>query len=103
MTERRRSQRLKIGNDVVINGSVFAEGLDLNEDGMYIYVGRSFAPESIIDLGFNLGGETVNVPAKVLHTQPGIGFGVNFFEFPDEVRDRIRAYVNGKAREAEEA
>jgi hypothetical protein len=90
--ERRKKIRLRIDKHVVINGSIAAEGLDLSEDGMYIYASHHFLVDSIVDLGFNLGGETVNVSAKIQHSQPGIGFGVNFFDFPEEDRQKIEAY-----------
>jgi Tfp pilus assembly protein PilZ len=95
--ERRKKIRLRIDKDVRINGSVVAEGLDLSEGGMYVYVSHNFVVGSIVDLGFSLGNEYINVSAKVLHSQPGIGFGVNFFDFPEEIKQKIESYVAGLA------
>lgn len=97
--DRRKTPRLRIGKDVVVNGSVTAEGLDISQDGMYVYVSHPFLVDSIIDLGFDLDEERIRVSAKVLHSQPGIGFGVNFFDFPSEIKKKIAGYV---ARMAEE-
>jgi hypothetical protein len=91
--ERRKSIRLRIDKDVRLNSSVVAEALDLSEDGMYVYVSHNFVVGSIVDLGFSLGREYINVTAKVLHSQPGIGFGVNFSDFPEEVKQKIELYV----------
>lgn len=95
-SDNRKSCRVRIGEEVIINRSVRAEGLDISEDGMYVYTKRAYVENSIIDLWLDIDGEKIEISAKVLHSQPGIGFGVSFFDFQPEIREKIRTYANQK-------
>jgi hypothetical protein len=94
--DNRKTYRIKIEEDVIINRSVRAEGLDISEDGIYVYTNRTFLTDTIIDLWFNIDGEKVEISAKVRQSQPGIGFGACFYDFQTETREKIRNYVNQK-------
>jgi hypothetical protein len=89
-----RKKRVLIEEDVLINRTIRAEGLDLSEDGMYIYTQTYFLPDSIINVSFNIGGELVEVSAKIQHAQPGVGLGVKFFELPKDTLRKIREYLS---------
>ncbi|MGD2080269.1 MAG: PilZ domain-containing protein [Nitrospirota bacterium] len=93
MTEDQRKKRLHINTDVFINRVYHAEGLDLSSDGMYLYTRHPYVEGSIIDLSFKLGDIEIHGPAKVIHTQPGIGFGVHFTDLKEEDAEKIRDYV----------
>jgi hypothetical protein len=91
----RRKKRVPIKKEVTVARTFRAEGLDLSEDGMYIYSRNRFIPGSILDVSFSLDGlRPISVQAKVLHSQPGVGFGVTFFGLPEEVSGEIRQYVS---------
>jgi hypothetical protein len=76
-----------------------AEGLDLSEDGMYVYSRHKYLPNSVIELSLSINGETTTLSARVTHVQPGVGFGVNFPDIPDEVvglfREVLREALEG--------
>jgi hypothetical protein len=100
-SDNRKSYRLKIEEDVIINRSVRAEGLDISEDGIYVYTNRTFLKDAIIDLWFNLDGEKVEICAKIRQSQPGIGFGACFCDFETETKEKIRNFVNQRINNEE--
>lgn len=93
MAKDNRKRRLHINTEVYINRVYHAEGLDISADGMYLYTRQPYVKGSIIDLSFKLGDDEIHGPAKVVHSQPGIGFGVNFTDLREEDAEKIRDYV----------
>jgi hypothetical protein len=91
---KKRKKRIKIEKEVIINRVVKAEGLDLSEDGMYIYTRSSFLPNSIVEVGFSLENEPISVMAEVQHVENGIGIGVKFVELSEDVSGMIKRYVS---------
>lgn len=84
---------MAIAKDVIINGIIRAEGLDLSETGMYIYTRANFISSSILDIHFTLDGEPFNISAVVQHSQPGIGIGVEFRGLDGKILDKIKEYI----------
>ncbi len=89
-----RKKRSHISTDVSIIRTINAEGLDLSEDGMYIYTRHQFVVGSIIEVTFSLEGTKIDVTAKVVHSQPGIGIGVKFTDLHEDVADKIKSYLS---------
>jgi|GEM_PF-809055 len=89
-----RKKRVHLSADVYINRTVRAEGLDLSEDGMYLYTRHQYLEGVIVEVSFKLNDEPVDVAAKVMHSQPGIGLGVRFEVFKDGSLDKIKSFVN---------
>lgn len=94
MDKIKRKKRLHISADVFINRTVRAEGLDLSETGMYLYTSKQFVVGSIIEASFRLDGDEINVQAKVVHSQPGIGIGVNFVDIKEETYNTIKTFLD---------
>jgi hypothetical protein len=92
-SDKRKCYRVRIEEDVIINRSLRAEGLDISEDGIYVYTKRTFVKDAIIDLWFYIDGEKLEISAKVRQSQPGIGFGASFFDFQQDVREKIKNHV----------
>jgi len=93
--EDRRTKRALVSKDVVINGVVKAEALDISIDGMYIYTQSSFIPGAIFELSFKIGGEPITAMARVQHAQPNVGIGIKFVELSEENSLRIKKYIEG--------
>jgi hypothetical protein len=89
----KRKKRLHISADVFINRTVKAEGLDLSEDGMYMYTTKRYVAGSIIEASFKLDGNEINVQAKVVHSQPGIGLGVHFVDIKEGTHKMIKNFL----------
>jgi hypothetical protein len=88
-----RKKRVPLHSEVKINHLYTAEGLDISEDGMYIYSRHTFLPDSLIDLSISLGGEEFSLTAKVAHVQPGIGFGVKFPDMPRDIAEHFKSVL----------
>jgi hypothetical protein len=95
----RRKKRVSVSKEVVINKSVRAEGLDMSEDGMYIYTRAGFIPGSIVEIGMTLDGKPVRFSATVQHAQPGVGIGVRFMGLTDKSSAVIRDYLSKKQKD----
>jgi hypothetical protein len=93
MKGKQRKKRVHIRTDVFINRILRGEALDLSADGMYIYTRHSYVVDSIIEASFKLGNSEIDVQAKVIHSQPGIGCGVNFMGLKEEVVEKVKDYV----------
>ncbi|GAB4390448.1 MAG: hypothetical protein Kow0025_22540 [Thermodesulfovibrionales bacterium] len=89
----RRKKRVKIDKEVLVTRTVRAKGLDLSEDGMYIYSKSTFIPGCIVNVSFSLDDEPLDIVAKVRHIQPGVGFGVTFCDLKESVASKIRQYL----------
>jgi hypothetical protein len=89
-----RKKRLHISADVFINRTVKAEGLDLSEDGMYLYASKQYVAGSIIEVSFKLDNEDIDVQAKVVHSQPGIGLGVQFADIKEATHKEIKTFLD---------
>ncbi len=90
----KRKKRLHISADVFINRTIKAEGLDLSETGMYLYTSKQYVEGSTIEASFMLNGKEINVRAKVVHSQPGIGLGVHFVEVKEETLKTIKVFLD---------
>ena len=88
-----RKSRIPIHAEVYILRSMRAEGLDLSEDGMYVYTSHPFIKGCRIDINFTLDDRDISVLAQVKHSQPGIGMGVQFQDMSGENLDIIREFL----------
>ncbi|MCX5717560.1 MAG: PilZ domain-containing protein [Nitrospirae bacterium] len=93
--EDRRTKRALVNKDVVINGVIKAEALDISIDGLYIYTKSSFISGTIFEVSFKIGEEAINVMARVQHAQPNVGIGVKFIELSAENSEKIKSYLEG--------
>ncbi len=91
--QKQRKKRVHIRTDVFINRILRGEALDLSADGMYIYTRHPYIVDSIMEVNFNLDGSEIDMQAKVVHSQPGIGCGVNFKNIKEAMAEKIRLHV----------
>ncbi|MBA3060118.1 MAG: PilZ domain-containing protein [Nitrospirota bacterium] len=94
-TDDRRTRRALVHKDVVINGVIKAEALDMSVDGMYIYTQFSFIAGTIFELSFKIGEDVIKAMARVQHAQPNVGIGVKFVELSAENSEKIKRYLEG--------
>jgi CheY-like chemotaxis protein len=92
---KRKKKRVFLNREVVINGAVYAQALDISEDGMYLYTTADFAPQAVLDLGFSIGDEQIKAKAAILHREPGIGIGVQFRNISPDNRMAIKRFLAG--------
>jgi len=89
----RRTKRSLLQKDVIINGIVKAEALDISMDGMYIYTQANFIPGAIFEISFKIDDEPIKAMARVQHVQPNVGIGVRFVEISGEDSEKVRKYI----------
>lgn len=88
-----RKKRVKISAEVYIVRTGRAEGIDLSQDGMYIYYKHPFVIGSMIDVSFKIDDRDIKATAKVIHSQPGIGMGVQFMDLSEGGIEQIHEYL----------
>lgn len=89
-----RNKRVNVTVPVRINRSGEGEGLDISENGMYIYCSHTYIENTIIDITFTVEGREFNFSAKVSHVQPCVGFGVKFIEIPEDEKETLRCFID---------
>lgn len=93
--EDRRTKRALVNKEVVINGVIKAEALDISIDGLYIYTQHSFISGTIFEVSFKVGEDTITTMACVQHAQPNVGIGVKLIELSAENSEKIKKYIEG--------
>jgi len=80
--------------DILINGIIKANALDISENGMYIVTESDLPSGTVFDMAFKIHGTHIKVKAMVQHSQPGVGMGVKFLELTHAQLLLIRKYVD---------
>ena len=95
--EDRRAKRALVEKDVVINGVIKAQALDISIDGMYIYTQASFIPGTIFEVSFKINDKHIKAMARVQHAQPNVGIGVEFVEISEEDAAKVKQYIESES------
>lgn len=96
-TEKRKQNRATLREDVMINGSLRARGLNLSTGGIYLHTGRSFKTGTIVTVTLPLYNVIINIQARIQHVQEGIGMGLRFVDPTQEQLVSIRTYLTAAA------
>jgi two-component system chemotaxis response regulator CheY len=91
--EGRRYNRVVLKKEVLINGSIRAQGLDLSVGGMYVHTGRSFPVGSDVTVTLPLNEKFINIRARVQNSQPSLGMGIMFIDLNLEQMHELEAFV----------
>jgi hypothetical protein len=70
--EKRRYTRVVLKKEVLINGSIKAQGLDLSLGGLYIHTGRNFPVGTAMSVTLPLNSQIINVRAIVRNAQESL-------------------------------
>ena len=90
--------RVPFSEDVMLNNSVKAKGIDISEGGLFVH-GRNFTPGSTLSVSFKLGSLDFNLKVKVSNSQMSVGVGLTFIDLDDDQRCSIRSFVETYARD----
>ncbi len=96
--EKRRYKRVVLKKEVLINGSIKAQGLDLSLGGLYIHTGRHFPVGTVMSVTLPLNSQIINVRAVVRNAQESVGMGVEFIEVTPDQAAAIQDFVNSAVR-----
>ena len=81
----RRTKRALVHKDVVINGVIKAEALDISIDGLYIYTKSSFISGTIFEVSFKIGEDTITTMAVFSMPSPMSASELNLLSFLLEI------------------
>ncbi|HXX80365.1 MAG TPA: response regulator [Thermodesulfovibrionales bacterium] len=94
-SDSREKKRVLIWEEnIVVNGTIHANALDISEDGMYIVTESDLPSGTVLNMAFKIHEMPIKVKAIVQHSQPGIGMGVKFIDLTGDQILLIRRYVN---------
>jgi CheY-like chemotaxis protein len=96
--QHRRYKRVILKKEVLINGSIRAQGLDLSVGGMYANTGRTFALGDQVTVTLPLNGDFINIRGRVQNMQPSMGIGIMFADLSPEQRAALTAIVASAAQ-----
>jgi two-component system chemotaxis response regulator CheY len=92
--EQRRFQRVILKKEVLINGSIRAQGLDLSIGGMYVHTGRSFPIGDEITVTLPLVDKFISIKARVQNFQPSLGMGIMFMGLSSAQKEELGSFVD---------
>jgi len=94
-SDNREKKRVLVWEEnILINGVIQANALDISENGMYIVTESDLPSGSIVDIAFKIHDTPIKVKAMVQHSQAGVGMGVKFIELTHDQLLSIRRYVD---------
>lgn len=91
--EHRGKKSALLQQEVIINGILKAQALDISEEGMYISTQAELLSGAVLDLGFRIGDLPIAVKGVVQHAQAGLGIGVKFINLAPEHYTVIKKFV----------
>jgi two-component system chemotaxis response regulator CheY len=92
--ERRKQKRVVLKREVTINNSLKVMGLDLSEGGVYVHTGRSITRGKVVDVSLPLNNGTVNLKARVQHSEEGVGMGLMFLDRTSDALALLREFID---------
>lgn len=96
--EQRRYKRVILKREVLINGSIGAQGLDLSVGGMYVHTGRTFAVGDHVSVTLPLNEKQISIRGRIQNTQESLGMGIMFVDMTDEQKTEIEMFVESVAQ-----
>jgi CheY-like chemotaxis protein len=91
--ENRKEQRVALKKEVMINGSIKAQGLDLSSGGLYVYTGRNFPSGQVVTVMLPLNAKFINLRARIQHAQQSVGMGLQFIDMTSEQKASIDDFI----------
>lgn len=96
--DRRGHSRLPVFLDCEVDGAsgmVQTRISDLSVTGCFVDTRLQIQIGSPLIIRVTIAGSPLTLTGRVVHTQPGIGFGMQFDALPAESRDAIARFVEG--------
>lgn len=90
---RRRVPRVPFLNEVRVDHLGVRRGVDLSTRGMYVETLTPYAKGALLHVTLRFGQESIDVSAKAVFIDPGIGMGLEFQRLSAAARHTIEALV----------
>ncbi len=92
--EQRKEKRVALQKEVLINGTIKVQSLDLSVGGLYVHTGRHFTPGHIVNLTLPLNARYMNLRARVQHTQESVGMGLKFVNLTTAQEADLQTFID---------
>lgn len=99
--ERRLTPRVPFLNEVKIDQMGVRRGVDLSTRGMYVETLTPYPVGTRFEVRLRYGEDTIEVGAKAVFADPGIGMGLEFQRLRTATRQRLEAWVQRAAPQAD--
>ncbi len=86
-------ERIPFHAEILINDSITAKSIDINEGGLYVSTGHPFTAGSVIEVSLPLKNEKLKIKARVKHTQAAVGMGLMFIDLDAPQKTKIKEFV----------
>ncbi|MCW5958925.1 MAG: PilZ domain-containing protein [Pyrinomonadaceae bacterium] len=94
--EKRDSDRRKLIVDVHFAGgdaTGIANTKDIGEGGLYMKTNTPLNEGAFLVLRLTIGGKTLRLEGKVVHSDPGIGAGISFINISESALELLRSEI----------
>jgi len=91
ITDRRRAPRVPFIKEVKIDQLGVRRGVDLSAHGMYVETLIPYPVGTVLPISIRFGRETIEIEARVIFNEPGIGMGLEFEGLASSVRHKLEA------------
>ena len=98
----RRKERYSYKQDILVDGVQLFRSIDISEGGLYVYTGRSYMHNSVVNVTLPLKNTKLTVKARVKHNHRGVGMGLMFINLFPRQRAMIKELVTELANKAKE-
>ncbi len=87
--EKRMTDRYPYNEEILINGKIPVEPVDIGLGGLYVLSDRSFILGGEFTISLPLKRERFEVRVRIQHKQEGVGVGLLFIDLTDAVKSKI--------------
>lgn len=98
--DHRKQKRIPFAEDILVDGTMLFKSIDISEGGLYVYTGRSFEGNRVVNVTLTFKDKKFTLAAKVMHNQPGIGMGLKFINLSDEQKAIIKKIIESIINES---
>ena len=95
--DRRRAQRKSVVKEVKVDDLGVRRAIDLSSHGIFIDSLTMYPEGRLVVLSFKLQGETIQLDARVVYNEPGIGMGLEFIAIPVDLQIKIDVATQGNS------
>ena len=96
---RRQLKRISFFREVEIVGGIRVQSTQLGLGGMFLETTNEFPVGSLLPLRFKLSendSEPIQLKARVLYAEPGVGIGIEFKNLPWKLLTKISDFIEDK-------
>ncbi len=96
ITDRRRSPRVPFIKEVTIDQLGVRRCIDISTHGMYVETLIPYPVGTILPISLRFSRGPIELDARVIFNEPGIGMGLEFERLTSSVRDKLEALAQDK-------